>query len=169
MVRKYRRTGRPAGRPRKAPFDPAKAEVMLEQLSKLAVAAAAASPTDTVESLHMALADSEAPPTPAANLNQMVAFMTAEELSKNADKIRGYIAGAVADFHQHIPATLARLGKYEPEKALRLYIELTEYLVPKLSRSEMVGQVQHTHEVFVVTREEPPDPAIEAEFEQVPQ
>lgn len=81
------------------------------------------------------------------------------DVAKSADRTRREIAKMVEEYAAQIPDWLSRVGKYDPEKALRIYTQLLEYHVPKQVRTEIEGKIQHqvAHFVAVETREARPE------------
>lgn len=152
MPRKYVPTGRPPGRPPRMEnrFDPEKFEAMVEIVAQLAKDATG---REAPELLRL-------PAKSVDEHNQVAAIkrLTKVELNAMAEATRDNITAVVAGFHHRVPALLEALAKYEPEKALKLYVELLEYQTPKLSRTEQTGQVNNNHFIFVESREERPEP-----------
>jgi len=86
--------------------------------------------------------------------------LTEEQLKQASSQARGILGAVVAGFHHRVPELLARLATWEPEKALKLYIELMEYQTPKLQRVEQTGGVDHRHQVFVPVEARDNDPRL---------
>ncbi len=85
--------------------------------------------------------------------------LTSEELAKASDRIKGLLGAAVAGFAPRVPELLERLAHENPEKALKLFNEMQEYLVPKLTRTETSGTIDHRATfVPVEAREADPRP-----------
>lgn len=177
-------TGRPPGRPPKAftdlKLDTAKvkamrqameffnrAQMMLtdEELTKLS---RMESPLEVGAKEVKAWDDVKVPADTLVPLKDLVP-LTEEQLKKASQTAQGILGAVVAGFHSRVPELLQRLATWEPEKALKLYLELMEYITPRLQRVEQSGAVEHRHQVFVPVEPRDQDPrigAIDAEVVQ---
>lgn len=84
------------------------------------------------------------------------------ELPQNGsveDRARAATDNVLENMHPLVPQMLQLLAVWEPEKALRIYADLLEYRLPKLSRVEHKGDINHTHSLFIPVeeREERPE------------
>lgn len=71
------------------------------------------------------------------------------------------VAKIVDQFHGKAGAMLNQMALWEPEKALRFYLDLLEFKLPKLARTEQKISIDNrTTFVHVETREKKPDIAL---------
>jgi len=82
--------------------------------------------------------------------------MTREEIDKVAAHLKGEIADVILNFSAEVPALLKRLAVYEPDKALRLYKDMAEFLVQK-PKQEVDVKAQVATFVRVEAREVAPE------------
>lgn len=169
-------TGRPPGRPPKAftdlKLDTAKvkamrqameffnrAQMMLteEELQKLS---RMESPLEVGAKEAKNWGDVQVPADTMVPLKDLVP-LTEEQLKKASQTAQGILGAVVAGFHSRVPELLQRLATWEPEKALKLYLELMEYITPRLQRVEQSGAVEHRHQVFVPVEPRENDPRLE--------
>jgi hypothetical protein len=164
LPRKYKPTGKPAGRPPKLEnrFDPTKLEEMVKTVTQMAVTVTGNKPERLDAEALGKLVDETALLNGRKggldNVARKVTPMTKEELNNAAEAAKANIAFVIANFHHNVPDLLNALALYNPEKALKLYVELLEYHTPKLARVEQAGTVEHQHFVHVESREERPAP-----------
>jgi hypothetical protein len=83
--------------------------------------------------------------------------LSPEELAQVGDRTKGLLGAIIAGFTAKVPELLTRLSSESPEKALKVYIELQEFVVPKLSRTETTGNVTH-QATFVAVEARDADP-----------
>ncbi len=83
--------------------------------------------------------------------------LSADELAKVSDRTKGILGAVVAGFSAKIPQLLERLAADNPEKALKMYLEMQEFLVPKLQRTETTGTIEH-QATFVAVEARDADP-----------
>ncbi len=83
--------------------------------------------------------------------------LSEDELAKIGERTRGLLGAIVAGFTPKIPDLLNNLATDSPEKALKMYVELQEFLTPKLSRTETTGTVNH-QATFVAVEARDADP-----------
>lgn len=170
-------TGRPPGRPPKyvsdLKLDRQKAAAMREALEFFNRAQLTLSPSElerikrmenpvqaAVENDELAKWDDVKVPSDTMVPLKDLVPLTEEELKKASTQARGILGAVVAGFHARVPELLARLATWEPEKALKLYIELMEYQTPKLQRVEQSGSVDHRHQMFVPVESRDSDPRL---------
>ena len=133
MVRKYKRTGVPVGRPRKLRMDPVKLEAARTAIDNMTSRAMGVSGPDLVEFIATPLDEA-----------QRAAF---------PDKAKWDLAAIVHGFHPKVPELLGRLATWEPDKALKFYLELMEFQIPKLARTEVTGAIDMRHQSFVAVEQ----------------
>lgn len=85
--------------------------------------------------------------------------LSAEELAKVGDRTKGVLGAIIAGFTAKVPDLLSRLASESPEKALKIFLEMQEFIVPKLSRSEVQGTVEH-QSTFVAVEQRDADPRL---------
>jgi hypothetical protein len=64
-------------------------------------------------------------------------------LNRSTEQMKLTIARAVNSTLNTIQEDLEEIKKRDPEKAMDLALKLMEYALPKLSRTEMKGQIDH--------------------------
>lgn len=85
--------------------------------------------------------------------------LSAEELAKISDRTKGLLGAVVAGFSAKVPDLMIRLASENPEKALRVWLDMQEFVMPKLARTETHGTVDHRSAfVAVEAREVDPRP-----------
>lgn len=178
MTRTYQPTGKPPGRPptkakRATSPDRRKVKAIRDAINlftKLKVdltpeekEALERSAGNIVPAQGEKWADTLVPAHAMVPLEKLVP-LSEEQLKEASAQARGILGAVVAGFHDKVPGLLNTLAAREPEKALKLYIELMEYQAPKLARVEQAGSVDHRHQVFVALepRDQDPRTVIEA-------
>lgn len=145
-------------------FNRAQMQLPFEELQKLS---RMEDPLETGAKEAKAWEDVKVPADTLVPLKDLVP-LTDEQLKKASATAQGILGAVVAGFHHRVPELLQRLATWEPEKALKLYLELMEYITPRLQRVEQSGAVEHRHQVFVPVEPREQDPrVIEAEVVQV--
>jgi hypothetical protein len=83
-------------------------------------------------------------------------------VNKVTARVRNMVADVLDSKAPEIIDWISRVALYEPAQAARLYLDLMEFAVPKLARTELTAEVRGKlgHYVAVETREEPPTDAI---------
>ena len=64
-------------------------------------------------------------------------------LNRSTEQMKLTIARAVNNTLNTIQEDLEEIKKRDPEKAMDLALKLMEYALPKLSRKEMKGEIEH--------------------------
>lgn len=80
-----------------------------------------------------------------------------EELSKISDRTKGLLGAVVAGFSAKVPDLMLRLASENPEKALRVWLDMQEFVMPKLARTETHGTLD-TRAAFVAVEAREADP-----------
>lgn len=169
-------TGRPPGRPPRAftdlKLDTAKVKAMRQAMeffnraqmnlseAELMKLSRMESPLETGAKEAKNWGDVQVPADTMVPLKDLVP-LTEEQLKKASQTAQGILGAVVAGFHSRVPELLQRLATWEPEKALKLYLELMEYITPRLQRVEQSGAVEHRHQVFVPVEPREQDPRLE--------
>lgn len=144
MPRNYVKTGRPPGRPRKdrqlgdKPPEQAKTKIdkLLDKIAK-----------ETGLVLH----HSAAIALPKVDLTGIT---DPEALMKAA------LSQMMAGLHTQLPIALERISIRRPDIVISFYRDMAEYLLPKLSRLEQSGTVNHKHQHFVAVEDREVDPRL---------
>ena len=85
--------------------------------------------------------------------------LSPEELAKVSDRTKGLLGAIVAGFSAKVPDLMIRLASENPEKALRVWMDLQEFVMPKLARTETHSTIDHRAAfVAVEAREADPRP-----------
>ena len=169
-------TGRPPGRPPKAftdlKLDTAKVQAMKQAMEFFNRAQLTLTPEEMQHISRMENPlnvgakevsnwnDVKVPSDTMVPLKDLVP-LTEEQLKKASSAAQGILGAVVAGFHHRVPELLQRLATWEPEKALKLYLELMEYITPRLQRVEQSGAVEHRHQVFVPVEPRDLDPRLD--------
>jgi hypothetical protein len=145
MPRTYKPTGNPPGRPRSIPKIMAKTGVTPEQIQNV---------KDAVDAMRTRRGlprkiEVELPPMKALDVS------AAADPAARAKLATSQLLDAL---HERAADMLTQLSIWEPEKALKIYTELMEFHIPKLARTEYVGDVAHKHEHFVGVEHRERDP-----------
>lgn len=87
--------------------------------------------------------------------------LSAEELSQVSDRTKGLLGAIVAGFSAKVPDLMSRLASESPEKALRVWMDMQEFVMPKLARTENHSTIdQRAAFVAVEARETDPRPRV---------
>lgn len=135
----YKPTGRPPGRPRK-PVEVG--DGPLRDRSKLA---------KTLDEIAKQTGLSLAPIISLPKVD-LTGITDPEKLMKSA------VAQMMAGLHTQLPIALERIAIRRPDIVIAFYRDMAEYLMPKLSRLEQTGTVNHKHQHFVAVEERETDP-----------
>lgn len=85
--------------------------------------------------------------------------LSSEELAQVSDRTKGLLGAIVAGFSAKVPDLMVRLASENPEKALRVWMDLQEFVMPKLARTETHSTIDHRAAfVAVEAREADPRP-----------
>ena len=145
MVRKYKPTGNPPGRPRKIEKVMAQTGVTTEQLEHVREAVnTMRSRTGVPRGIQLDL-----PPMPRVDLADATDPETRAKMAT---------AQLLDALHVRAADMLSAMSVWEPDKALKVYTDLLEFHLPKLARTEYTGGVAHKHEHFVGVEQREVDP-----------
>lgn len=153
MVRKYKPTGRPPGRPRKD----------IERLP-LAEQAQLEACRAAIDVTRAAISRRQRPP--AIEMPQGYGPVTVDRplaLTAGATpevRIKEALSQSLDQMHSRALEALVQTSIWEPEKFLSKYLEFCEFVLPKLARTEYTGSVGHKHEHFVGVEQREPDPRV---------
>lgn len=151
MVRVYRPTGGKPGRP-------SEATKLIAQLGE--------SKSRTIKTLRKRLIESEKVPAPLIALGDAAVKEIAAGLGHSTNyraleaplELAGETPTEVTDsavsemlrrMHYLMPGAMARALENEPEAFVKTYLDLIQYKLAKLSKSEVSGSMQHAMGVFV--------------------
>lgn len=149
MVRKYKRTGNPPGRPRK---------IVRPDTGLVGVGPDAVTP-EQFEAVRAAVDRADAGRRSGRPPGQL---MTLPQVNlagiKDEDQARAAVTQILAGLHDQLPRLLEQMAPWEPDKVVQFYKDMAEFVVPKLSRVEQSGTLNHNvqHFVAVEEREAPP-------------
>jgi hypothetical protein len=78
-------------------------------------------------------------------------------------RMKAALTQLMGGLHEQLPKVLELVAKKDPKCVAQFYRDMTEYLAPKLSRSEQLvdGSVKVSHFVAVTDRESDPSRVIE--------
>lgn len=165
MVRHYKPTGRPPGRPRKdLERLPAPERAQLEACR------------DAINVTRAAIAKRQRP----AAVEQPEGYapvavdrpLVLTEGAAPEVRVKEALSQSLDQMHAKALEALYQTSIWEPSKFLDKYLEFCEFVLPKLARTEYVGSVGHKHEHFVGVEQREPDPrlagpVLEAEYVDV--
>lgn len=97
------------------------------------------------------------PGTSMVPLNELVP-LTEEQLKAASSQAKGILGAIVAGLHDKVPAMLDALAEKEPKAALKIYMDLMEFQAPKLSRTEVSGELKQKVQLFVAVEPRLEDP-----------
>ena len=71
-------------------------------------------------------------------------------LNRSTEQMKLNLARATNNTLNHLSEDLEKIRKKDPEKAIELALKLMEYMIPKLSRTEVKAEVeQRIHQISV--------------------
>lgn len=96
----------------------------------------------------------------AASLGHEIRYRDVEQPIEPKGETPEEQAGSAVDqmlqrMHYLLPRAIADALKDDPQAFVKTYLELIQYKIPKLAKQELVGNVNHTHGIFVPVEQRP--------------
>jgi hypothetical protein len=101
----------------------------------------------------------------AAPKDSTLALLTLPELNlegiTDPEKLmKAALSQMMAGLHSELPKALQHIAARRPDVVIQFYRDMIEYLMPKLSRLEQSGTINHQHQHFVAVEGREADPRL---------